>query len=144
MYKSNIKFSKDDCGILFSVPNNCGGGNLADIIGLSDAMNTGIPSETMMRIALTKGVQSGLVHYQGGKFYPSEYLWRIKEQIINVAHDVFSFIELLYEELGSRDYEKITDQQVNFFTGEYKLACSISADLYWNGNYVLRTEKTIA
>lgn len=135
---TNITFSIEDCWVLFSIPNNSGGGNLIEIIDLSDAFNHSVPTEIELKIALTKGVQAGLITYERGRFYPSPILWELKEKIIDANGGLHSFPGKLHKELRNSEFKKINDQQVNFFSGEYKFAFSLYSDRFWNASYSLK------
>ncbi|NQZ76699.1 MAG: hypothetical protein HRT61_11475 [Ekhidna sp.] len=130
--KEIVKFTRDDCWIFLSIPNTKEGGLLYEIVGMSDALDHAIPSESEMRIGLSKGIQAGFVEKKGNRFHYTSKFKQLHFEVFNSKGGLFTKIETLFKLLNKSPYLKVNDFEVKFESKEYEKACWEYSEFFWN------------
>lgn len=119
----NIKFTNTDAWILMGFPINDDGVSLSELIGRCDAINHAIPTKAEIEIALTKGVQSGIVVQHGNKFRLTNEFVPLYEEIYKSKGGLFALSENLHKKLKQLIINQSNNLRINLSDKEFKLAC---------------------
>jgi hypothetical protein len=117
-----ILFTTEDCCIIISLPLSDKGATLSEIIARADMINHAIPTKMEIEVALTKGIQSGLVSVSDDRYQLNEKHKLLFEKVYSKQGGLFSITSNLYNELNSQKFEVINEVEVSISAKEYKSA----------------------
>ncbi|SMP27138.1 hypothetical protein SAMN06265375_1125 [Muriicola jejuensis] len=85
-------------------------------------INHAIPTKVEIEVALTKGIQSGLVIICDGRYKLNEKHKLLFEKVYSKKGGLFSMTSNLYNELNSQKFEVINEVEVSISAKDYKSA----------------------
>lgn len=118
-----ITFTKTDAWILIGIPNDDKGVSILGLLERCDALNHAIPTKEELEIALTKGIQSGMVIKERIQYKLADDYVSIYKETHESKGGLFALIEKFYKKLKQLDLEPITQTRITLSENQYKLAC---------------------
>ena len=93
------KFSKADCWIFLSVPQNKTGGDLEKVIEVADAINNRIPERREIIVAMNKGLRAKIIIREGEKFVLTHEFQSFMDRVFKQNGAPHSIIDALYSRM---------------------------------------------
>jgi len=117
-----ISFTAEDCWIIISLPLSEKGVDLSELIERADMINHAIPTKKEIEIALTKGIQCGLVIVSNGRYQLNKLHKLIFEKVYLKKGGLFAMSSSLYNELNSYKLEVINEVEIAISAKVYQSA----------------------
>lgn len=117
-----MKFTHTDAWILMGLPSNKISISLLELIERCDALNHTIPTKKEIEIALTKGIQAGIVAQDGRNLRLTDEFLPMYEEVYKSKGGLFALSENLLKKLNKLNINQRTNSSVNLNDKEFKIA----------------------